>query len=188
MSMQEATTMSRDAAERMATGLGWFSLGLGAVEVLAPEAVARSLGMKGSENLIRAYGLREIGAGLGILGARNRAPWLWSRVAGDGLDVATLMPALRQDNRRRGNAALALAAVLGATLADVVCAQALHRQNAQDAQRTRRAVRDYSRRSGYPRGVANARGAAREFEVPRDFRIPDSLRPWKDGKPVQPAR
>jgi hypothetical protein len=48
------------ATDTLARGLGWFSIALGIVEVVAPRALARSLGMKGQEGLIAAYGLREI--------------------------------------------------------------------------------------------------------------------------------
>jgi hypothetical protein len=183
MSHDEAALMERSSAERMADGLGYFSLGLGALEVFAPDAVARFLGMQGSESLIRAYGFREIAAGIGILTADNQAPWVWSRVAGDALDVATLVPALSEDNPNRGNAMVALGAVLGATLADVVCAQALTQHNSIQDQRQQRAVRDYSGRSGYPQGAISARGATKDAKIPRDFRVPEPMRPWKDGKP-----
>src|SRR5687767_4763741 len=33
--------------ERMARGLGWFSIGLGVVEILAPRMFARSIGLEG---------------------------------------------------------------------------------------------------------------------------------------------
>jgi hypothetical protein len=46
--------------------------------------------------LVRAYGAREIGSGILSLSV-DRQTGLWSRVAGDGLDVATLMSAFRAD-------------------------------------------------------------------------------------------
>src|SRR4051795_5342923 len=78
------------AADRMARNLGWFSLGLGALEILAPRRITRALGMDGQENLVRAYGLREVASGMLTLSVEKNAG-LWSRVAGDGLDIATLM-------------------------------------------------------------------------------------------------
>ena len=42
----------------------------------------------------------------------------------------------------------------------------------------RRLLRDYSRRSGYPRPASDMRGAASDFTVPKGFRIPEALRPW----------
>ena len=41
------TRQARGSAGAMAQGLGWFSLGLGAVELLAPHLLTRALGMRG---------------------------------------------------------------------------------------------------------------------------------------------
>ena len=38
---------SLGTSDRMARNLGWFSLGLGALEILAPEPITRALGMGG---------------------------------------------------------------------------------------------------------------------------------------------
>ena len=55
-----------------------------------PRAVARAAGVPNLPRLTRAYGLREIGTGIGILTSKDPSPWLWGRVAGDALDVATV--------------------------------------------------------------------------------------------------
>src|SRR4051794_16747087 len=104
------------AAGKLAAGLGWFSIPLGLSVVTAPGQLARWLGMEGKERLLRAYGLREIGAGAGILATQDpikRGNWVWGRVAGDALDLATLGAGLSPDNPRRGNVIGALAAVAG---------------------------------------------------------------------------
>jgi hypothetical protein len=155
----------------LARGLGWFSIALGVAEVLAPRALARTLGMDGSEALLRAYGLREIATGVGILAARDPAPWIWGRVGGDALDIATLATGLNDDNPQKQNVGLALAAVAGVTLLDVACVQAL-------SNGAPRPIRDYSNRSGLPRPPEVMRGAARDFKVPRDMRIPEAMRPF----------
>jgi hypothetical protein len=90
------------AADRLGRALGWFSIGLGVTELLAPRLITRALGMQGSEGLVRAYGAREIGSGLLSLSLEKGAG-LWSRVAGDGLDIATLLNAYRPNNPRRDN-------------------------------------------------------------------------------------
>jgi len=74
-------------ADRLGRALGWFSIGLGMVELLAPRRVTRTLGMEGKEDIIRAYGAREIGAGILTLSLEKELG-LWSRVLGDGLDIA----------------------------------------------------------------------------------------------------
>lgn len=111
----------------VAMGLGWFSLALGIAELTAPRAVGRASGVGERTGLLRMYGLRELAAGVGILmagGAERLAPWLWSRVAGDAVDLATLVPALRT-RRGRARAAAAVAAVAGVTAVDAYCARRL---------------------------------------------------------------
>jgi hypothetical protein len=167
------------STDALARGLGVFSIALGLIELTAARALTRALGMEGNENLVRGYGLREIATGVGILASKDPTPWIWGRVAGDALDVATLATALEGDNPRKENAMLALAAVAGATALDVYCAQALSRESPIPLP----PMRDYSDRSGLPRPPQAMRGAARDFEVPRDFRQPEALRPWTSGRP-----
>ncbi|AVT80964.1 hypothetical protein [Rhodopseudomonas palustris] len=116
--------MTPSESRRLARLLGWVSLGLGAAEVLAPHRLARALGMEGNEHLLQLYGAREIASGVAILTTESAAS-VWSRVGGDALDVGTLALQLRRDNPKRGNVALALAAVGGITMLDWACAQAL---------------------------------------------------------------
>jgi hypothetical protein len=152
-------------SDRLAKALGWFSLGLGLAELLAPGSITRALGMQGKENLVRAYGLREIGSGVLSLSTEKHAG-LWSRVAGDGIAIVTLMTALRDDNPKRQNVALALAMVLGVTLLDIAAAQA----NAARHKQNRGQRRLYYDRSGFPQGVEAARGAARNIRRVSDTR------------------
>jgi hypothetical protein len=149
---------SPEETENLATKLGLFSLILGAAEVMAPRTLGRALGMERQAGLLRAYSLREIAAGIGILVARHPIGWLWGRVAGDAIDIATLTPAVRASNPKRNNVGLALAAVAAVTLLDVYCAQQL----ANDKNRRRQQpFRDYSKRSGFPDLPEKMRGTAR---------------------------
>jgi hypothetical protein len=158
----------RRDAEKLAQGLGWFSIGLGLAEVLAPRALAGALGMRRNTGLIQSFGLREMANGLAILSSRNPAPWVWGRVAGDALDLATLAPALTDRNPKQGNAALATAAVVGVTVLDILCAEALSQDGADHHRRARRI--DYSDRSGFPNRTigdrfSNARNEPANDEV-----------------------
>ena len=161
------------SADTLARGLGWFSIGLGLAEVLAPRTLTRALGLQGHERLVQAYGLREIATGVGILAARNPAPWIWGRVGGDALDLATLAGGLHDDNRHMANVGLAMGAVAAVGALDVYCATALSGESEPP-----RRVRDYSGRSGFPREVQAMRGAASDFQMPADMRIPEALRPY----------
>lgn len=108
--------------DRVADALGWLSLVLGLAEVLAPRLVTRALGAT-KPTLVRSYGVREIAAGMGLLAGRRPRFWLWARVIGDGLDLASLAGTLGRDNPRRRTAAAALGSVVFVTLLDIYCAQ-----------------------------------------------------------------
>jgi uncharacterized membrane protein len=113
--------------ERIATGLGWFSIGLGLAEILAPKSFARMIGAEGKHTNVIRYlcGLREITAGIGILANRRPAGWVWARVAGDAMDLALLGVALASEESDRGRLAAAAAAVIGVTALDILDAQKL---------------------------------------------------------------
>ncbi|HEY4671307.1 MAG TPA: SRPBCC family protein [Gemmatimonadaceae bacterium] len=102
--------------------LGWFSIGLGLAELFAPRAVARLSGLDEDEyeGLLRAYGLRELIAGAGILGRPRPTYWMWNRVLGDTIDLVTLARA-RHSANDKGKLATATAAVLAVTALDIAC-------------------------------------------------------------------
>ena len=70
---------------RVAAFLGWFSIGLGVAEIVAPGSVARLIGVRSNRRLLRMIGLREIASGVGILSKPRPTGWLWSRVGGDNM-------------------------------------------------------------------------------------------------------
>ena len=162
------------AADRLGRALGWFSLGLGLTELIAPRRITRSLGMEGREGLVRAYGAREIGAGIVSL-STERSLGLWGRVAGDALDIATVMLALRRGNPKRNNAQLALTMLAGVALIDLVAAKAVTARHSRGPMRSR----SYGERSGFPKGVEAARRAARDFETP-DMQARTDVAPTPD--------
>ncbi len=156
---------ARSTADIVAQGLGLFSIALGAAELMAPRKLARALDIEGQERLLQAFGLREIGTGIGLLMNERRGPWLWARVAGDVLDLATLGAAMGT-SRRREAVALALGSVAMVTALDIACARALSQDGHDQEQRW---YPDYSARSGFMRPVEEMRGAA-EFETPPEYR------------------
>lgn len=117
--------------------LGGLSIGLGILDLLAAPRIARFLGIRGSEGLIRACGFREVVSGVGLVRARNRTPWIWSRVGGDALDIAALIAGLRR-NRQKRNVGLTLAAVGAITALDLLYARSLNRAKAARARRSGR--------------------------------------------------
>lgn len=170
--------------ERLAKGLGLFSIGLGLAEMFGARPLCRALGLERHETLIRVYGAREFATGVAILMSHDPTPWMIGRVVGDAVDLATLATGFEGDNARSGNLLLATAAVAGVTVLDGICVGGLTADKALSAPGTW----DYSDRTGFPKSPAAMRGVARDLEVPADFRIPDPLRPWTDGEPAVPVQ
>ncbi len=115
--------------EQISRGLGWFSIALGAAELFAPRQVARLIGVDEQKHttLLRAMGLREIGAGAALLGQPQYAPWMWSRVGGDVIDLALLGAASREPQTDRRRLLTAIGVVAGITVLDAYVASQLDR-------------------------------------------------------------
>lgn len=102
-----------------ARNLGILSLVLGAGGLLLSGPLSRLSGLQPHRGLLPLVGLRELAAGIGLLGTRNATPWLWSRVAGDGMDLAIILSCLlNPDNPRRTRAAVTAAVVAAITAID----------------------------------------------------------------------
>jgi hypothetical protein len=172
---------SCSANDRMAKRLGYFSLALGLCEMFAPRAISRVAGLDGHHGLVRAYGMREIANGVAILSSHDATPWVWGRVIGDAVDIATAAIAAKQLSSPRTLAALA---VLGAATAlDALCATRLTAEKGGPAT----ARTDYHDRSGFPKGVLVAKEARRGYQPPADMRTPDALRPLDRAPQKQDA-
>jgi len=107
----------------LAEGLGWFSVALGAAELLLPGGLARIVGVRKHRLFFRLLGLRELASGIGILTRKNSAPWLWSRVAGDAMDLALLGSAMVLPGKRNSRLTAATAAVVGVTALDIMASK-----------------------------------------------------------------
>lgn len=119
---------STDSNEGLVHALGWFSLGLGLAEIIAPRSIAQAIGVRsGHGGVIRSLGVREVASGLGILARPVPTRGVWSRVMGDVIDLAWLGAAFLSPGAKRGRVVVAAAAVTGVTILDVLCAQQLSR-------------------------------------------------------------
>jgi hypothetical protein len=137
--------------------------------LLAPKWVARATGLQGSEQLLRAYGLREIATGVGLLMSANPKPWVMARIAGDGLDLATLGA-----SNDVGKGIASATAVAGVTAMDVACLRMLDNATASQG-----LTHDYSDRVGLALAPDEMRGkACDDFETPRDMRAPEAMQPY----------
>lgn len=127
MAPGNAADRPRTEAERLATFLGWFSIGLGLAEALAPRSVARMIGVdeQDHETLLRALGARELASGVAILTTGRPTAAVMSRVAGDMMDLAFLGTAMGSSKTNKAKLSGAMAAVAGVTALDIMCSQQL---------------------------------------------------------------
>jgi len=107
---------------QLGKGLGYFSIGLGLAELVATRPVASLIGIEDdgiAPTTLRAFGAREIAAGIALLLRQNAPASAWSRVVGDVLDLGMLALALRKKSYSRGRTIGAMVAVAGVTAVDV---------------------------------------------------------------------
>ena len=124
---RHATEIKNRDKDPVTSFLGWFSIGLGIAEVLAPEAVARLIGIDEQRHrtLLRAYGVRELAAGLGILTRPKPTYWMWNRVIGDTIDMASLGRAMNAGDSDESRLRMAMLAVAGVTVLDIASSMRL---------------------------------------------------------------
>jgi hypothetical protein len=113
--------------KKLSYGLGWFSLGLAAAELLVPKRITRALGAQGHEKLVRGFGAREAIAGLGLVTDQGHGLRVWNRVAGDAMDLTALHFARKNAPENR-NVWGAIAFVAVVTVVDVCTAIGLDRR------------------------------------------------------------
>jgi uncharacterized membrane protein len=112
--------------DRLARTLGWVSLGLGMAQISAPEVITRLSGIDDSplaRGTTRLVGVRELMQAAALLGSRRPAAWVWTRVAGDAMDLALLCRSLNGRAGWRDRRVMATAAaVAGITAVDLYVA------------------------------------------------------------------
>jgi uncharacterized membrane protein len=117
--------------ESLADFLGVFSIGLGLAQVLAPQTMSKICGIddaEGNTPVMRALGMREITHGIAVLSKQQPEKAMWSRVAGDALDLALLGKVMANPQNHRGRTLFATANVLAVTALDVMAAKQLSMQ------------------------------------------------------------
>jgi uncharacterized membrane protein len=133
-----------DPAMRRARGLGWFSVGLGLAQVMAPRMLSRLVvgtdGVK-RRRTMQAIGLRELAAGVNLLRQPRDSRWLWARVAGDVMDLALLGSAFRSRKAHPTRLATSIAAVVGVAALDYYTGKQISRQRRLEQEAGRRVTR-----------------------------------------------
>jgi hypothetical protein len=107
-----------------ARSLGWASLAIGTLELLAPKKLEQTMGVGSPQTtgILRILGVREIMHGFDILTNKNPNAGVKARVAGDMLDGALLTAAATRTNRPGGLLTIA-ALVLPIVIADLLLAK-----------------------------------------------------------------
>jgi hypothetical protein len=132
---QEGRQRSWENGERLAQGLGWFSLGLGLAQIAAPGEISRLIGVPDDDEnrqMMRAVGMREVASGLGILSQSHPEGWVWARVGGDVMDLSLLGGAWASDRTDKERVAAATVAVVGVMALDLLCGRQLTGQDRHD--------------------------------------------------------
>lgn len=122
--------MSASVAKQAGLGLGLFSLALGAAELMAPGRIARVLVLDPegpATTTLKAFGIREVAAGAMLVRGPAVSSNVWNRVAGDAIDIGSLLLALRT-TRKPAAVAGALAFVGAVTAVDFWTARALDKE------------------------------------------------------------
>lgn len=189
---REVSLPTARRADKLAQGLGWFSIGLGVAQIVAPRGVSRLIGVKdadGNTGLMRMVGLREVSAGIGLLTDPKPTGFAVARVAGDVMDLALLANALTTTKNDRGRTALATAAVIGVGLLDVLASEQLASSTPKVMHPSRDTRRLQIRKSvTVNRPVEDVYAFWRDFEnLPQFMKHIDSVRHQGDGRSLWKA-
>jgi len=114
---------SGSATRNLVKGLRGASVGLGLTEIVAPRKVAAMSGVsdnRRSRSTIRALGVRELGHAAAMFFGSSRL--VWTRVAGDAIDLAALGAGMTNRTASRARGAAAAAGLIGITAVDVLAA------------------------------------------------------------------
>ena len=174
--------------ESTADGLGYFGIGLGLAELLAPNVVARVIGISDPDDrsrmTLRLMGLREIGSGVAILSGQQPTTAVWSRVVGDAIDLALLGRTLANPENDRARTLFGIANVLAVTALDLTTARQLSRQPRTEANAGADSGIIHTKRSiTVNRPVEEVYAFWRNFEnLPRFMRHLESVTVTGDGR------
>ena len=165
---------------RIYRALGWFSFGLGAIQLTMPNRFLTMIGIMPTPMrrvVTRLVGVRELGVVPGLLTDSRPVGWLAARVVGDIIDLAMLSRARRAEDTNRGAVTAAMAAVTGIFAIDLGAAIA--------------ARSDAQRRARHPgrivRTVTVNRPAEELYRFWRDFENLPRVMPHLEGVEVRGA-
>src|SRR5437868_4243191 len=97
-------------------GVGWLSIGVGLVALVAPPRIGGLVGYVEKAALLRLVGVRDLCIGVGLLRPGNGRRWLWARAASDGLDATIIAANLLRGSTSRGRAMVGMTVSLSSSL------------------------------------------------------------------------
>ena len=135
------TTRFETRDPELVNGLGWFSLGLGSTQLIAPGALNRLIGAPDdphSRFWQRVVGVQELSAATGILGRRQLPAWLWGRTAGDVLHMTMVARTYGRPGARPVRLTATLVSLAGTLAADAYASARISSKSTMTSQGTRR--------------------------------------------------
>ena len=122
--------LSKINFSNVARGLTFVSLGLGLAALLAPKQVQKMAGIcpRNYSGVLRLVGLREVAHALMLMFQSKPNTGVWSRVAGDAMDLGLLGAAYTMPCVEKDKLTAATALIGGLTAVDVLTATQLSRQ------------------------------------------------------------
>jgi hypothetical protein len=109
---------SEGRTQRLATGVGWVSLGMGAAMTLAPRRSAALLGWADREGLARLVGGVDLMLGAGLLRGRRRTRWMLARALLNAILCLIYARVLVEGRPDRGGPAVGAGMMAALTLFD----------------------------------------------------------------------
>ena len=148
-----------------ARALGWASLAIGITEIVAARWLEEQMGIDDHEDLIRGFGVRELATGATILAQpglnKTVAVGMWSRVAGDALDLAAL-GAAGEKTRRPSGLATITAMVLTITGLDILVASRVQMELQRAATVSKKARQRVTPTNALPKGIVRNSESAKQ--------------------------
>jgi len=104
------------SSKMMAQAVGWLSIGVGLVALVAPPRIGGLVGYVEKPAILRLVGVRDLCIGAGLLRPGNGRRWLWARAASDGLDATIIAANLLSGGTSRGRAMVGMVVSLSSSL------------------------------------------------------------------------
>lgn len=125
--MAQARQQSRLPLQSLSQYLGWLSLGVGALELLAPAWVSRRAGFARTNNrAVQLSGLRQVATGVAILRNPTSPNPIWARVAGDAITLSILANGFSERDADKAMLSTSSLLVAGLTAVDIGCAVGMY--------------------------------------------------------------